>query len=108
MGALQGAVDGGAADGEDLHQLGDRVVASGVHAGQLGLLAGSELGLPALEPSWYSYGATNHGWRWRAAKCHLGHPAAAELLLSMGRLKRALASDDAGLMVDLGAYWAMC
>jgi len=30
-GALKGAVDGGAADGEDFHEVGDGVFAGGVH-----------------------------------------------------------------------------
>ena len=38
-------IDDGAADGEDLHQLGDGVLAGGVHADQLRLLAGGQLGL---------------------------------------------------------------
>ena len=37
-------MDGGAADGEDLHQLGDGVLAGGVYADQLRPLAGSQLG----------------------------------------------------------------
>jgi len=41
----------GAADGEYLHQLGDGVVAGGVHSHQLGLLAGDEFGLAAFEPA---------------------------------------------------------
>src|SRR5713226_652749 len=48
LGAIEDAVDGGAADGEHLHQLGDGVLAACVHADQLGLLAGGELGLLAL------------------------------------------------------------
>lgn len=39
-GALEGAVNGGSANGEDLHEVGDGVLASGVHAGELSLLAG--------------------------------------------------------------------
>jgi hypothetical protein len=46
-GAVEGPVDGGAADGEDFHEVGDGVFAGGVHAGELGLLAGGELGLLA-------------------------------------------------------------
>ena len=37
-------MDGGAADGEDLHQLSDGVLAGGVYADQLRPLAGNQLG----------------------------------------------------------------
>ena len=37
-------MDGGAADGEDLHQLSDGVLAGGVYADQLRPLAGGQLG----------------------------------------------------------------
>src|SRR5580704_19255402 len=48
-GTLKGAVDGGAADGEDFHEVSDGVLTGVVHAGELGLLAGGELGLLASE-----------------------------------------------------------
>lgn len=51
LGAVQDAVDGGAADGEHLHEFGDGVLAACVHAHQLGLLAGGEFGLLALQPT---------------------------------------------------------
>jgi hypothetical protein len=46
---FEGAVNGGPADGEDFHKVGDGVIAGGVHAGELGLLAGGELGLLAAQ-----------------------------------------------------------
>jgi hypothetical protein len=53
-GAIEGPVDGSATDGEDFHDVGDGVFAGGVHAGELGLLAGRELGLFALK---FAFGA---------------------------------------------------
>lgn len=47
--SFENSVDGGASDGEYLHQFGDGVVASGVHAYQLGLLPGGQLGSTSFE-----------------------------------------------------------
>jgi hypothetical protein len=44
LGTVEDTMDGGAADGEDLHQLGDGVLAGGVYADQLRLPAGGQLG----------------------------------------------------------------
>jgi WD domain, G-beta repeat len=49
--ALEGAVDGGSGHGEEFGEVGDAVVAGGVHAAQLGLLLGGELGLASPQPS---------------------------------------------------------
>ena len=46
---LEGPVHGGPGHGEQLGQIGDGVVAGGVHAPQFGLLLGRELGLAASE-----------------------------------------------------------
>jgi hypothetical protein len=48
---FDGAIDSGPADGENFHELGDGVLACGMHAGKLGLLAASQLGLLALKPA---------------------------------------------------------
>ena len=47
--ALEGPVHGGPGHGEQFRQIGDGVVAGGVHAPQFGLLLGRELGLAASE-----------------------------------------------------------
>src|SRR5271157_1845337 len=49
--AFDGAVDGSAADSENLHQVGDGVLAGSLHAGQFGLLTGGQLGFLSPEPA---------------------------------------------------------